>query len=175
MLIDGLKAQHKAVTAAAANQGSLHALQNAALDADLFADNEIAIGLYEAGGDACTEGLNVGIGNRDALSAVADDLKYSGRLEDTDALAGADMDKKIGRKQGQDGLDALTVFPDTDGFVSGEEGLHLTQAEMAHHRFLILRHGEDGIPAAVWSLIAGPTRKYGDKGGRRGMGNGKFR
>jgi hypothetical protein len=149
VLVDGFKTQYKAVTVAAANQGSLHALQYAALDANLFADDKVAVRLDQAGSDAGSEGLDVGIGYGDTLASVADDLEHSGRLEDAYALTVMDVDEEVGGKERQDSLDALPVLPDADGFVGWQEGLDLAHAKVADDGFFVLGHGKDGEPAAL--------------------------
>lgn len=175
VLVDGFEAEHKAIASAAADQDPLHALKDAALYSDLLADYEVPIGFDKAGSHACAKGINVSIGHRDALAAISNDLEHSGGFKDADPFAMIDVDKEISREEGQDGLDALPVLPDPNGFVGGEERLYLAQFEVANDRFLVLRHGKNREPAAFRCLIASAVRKDGQKGRRCGVGGCKSR
>jgi hypothetical protein len=153
MLVDAFKAQHEAIATTAPDKRSLHTLKNPTLDPNLLADDKLAVGLGETSRNTCTKSLDVGIGNRDALAPVADDLEHSGRLKDTDTLANIDMDEEVGGKQRQGGLDALTVLPYPNGFVGREKRLNLAHPKLAHDRFLVLRDGKNRKPATLSELI----------------------
>lgn len=130
VLIDHLDGQNKSHTVSLLHQRSLDALHHTALDADLFADDQLSIWLDPLSAEVRTEKFNLSIGNRNRPLTIANNPESSRRLQDLQSLLFSDMHEEIGRKQRLNDLHTLPVLPDTRAFPCGEERLNLSDVEV---------------------------------------------
>jgi hypothetical protein len=74
MLVNQFECQHEAQAVALSHKRSAKTLHHAALDPNFFADNKVAIRFYPLPAEVGAQKLDLGIGKRDTLSAVAHNL-----------------------------------------------------------------------------------------------------
>ena len=117
MLVNQLDCEYEAQAVFLSYKNALKALHDTAPNANSFANNKFAIRFDPLPTEARAQKLDLGIQKRGILSAVANDLYHSRRLEDLRPLLGIDVHKQVGWKQRQDDLHPLPVLPDPDGFI----------------------------------------------------------
>ena len=70
-------------------------------------------------------------------------------LKNLDAFIAVDAHEQVGRKEGQDGLDLLPVFPNPDGLIGRQERFNVSQVQVPDRRLFVLGDSEDRIPSAL--------------------------
>ncbi len=148
VLVDQIESQDEAHAVALSDKNALDALHEASCDADFLAHNEVRIRLNLPAEEAGSQEFHFSICHRNIVPAIANDMQDSWRLEDLHALPMVDAHKKIGGEQRQNRFDALAVLPYSNGLISGEKGLDISEAQMFCSRLLILWNCVDCVPLA---------------------------
>jgi hypothetical protein len=121
MLVNQLDGKHEPQVVAFSYERPLKPLHHAAPDSHFLADHKVAIGFDSLPAVVGAQKLNLGIRERNTLSAVSHNLQHAWRLEDLPPFAGVDMHKQVGWKQWKDELCPLAILPDPDGLIGREK------------------------------------------------------
>ena len=153
MLVDQLERQNESHTTAFSHQSATNALHGATPDADLLAHDQRPVRLDSLIAQTGAQKFNVGIEKGNMLSAVANNMKHSGRLEHPGPFSQVDMNEEVAWEERQDHLHSLPVLPNPDGLISGEKRVNPPQIEVLRGRLFVLGNGEDRIPSAAAQRI----------------------
>jgi len=121
MLIDQFQRQNESQAVLLPDQNALHSLHGAALDADLFTNNQLPVRLNPLPEEVGAEKLDLRIRNGKRPLAVAYDSQNPRRTKNRRPLREVNPCEHIRRKQGLDDLRSLPVLPYVRAFAMWEE------------------------------------------------------